>query len=78
MKVYGYEKSNEDFVELREASIECTMDELDRIIKFLQNTKEQHNKAKGKTEICHSHYRDWDKEWSKEQSDIIIFTTFYD
>lgn len=56
MQVYGYKKDSDEFVELQEASIECKIKELDSIIEFLQNTREEHKKAMGKTKICHSHY----------------------
>jgi len=76
MKIYGYEIDNEKFVKLREVSIESSVDKLDKLIEFLEYVKEQHSKARGMTDICHSHYRDWDKQWTKEDSDLIIISTF--
>ena len=78
MQVYGYKKNSDDFVELQEASLECNIEELEKVISFLQHVKEQHSKVKGKSEICHSHYRDWDKTWNTELVDIIVITNFKD
>lgn len=75
MKVYGYKRNSEDFVNMQEASLECSLEELEKVISFLQHVKEQHGKVIGKTENCHSHYRDWDREWDKDETDIIVITT---
>lgn len=76
MKIYGYKKNSDEFVELEEASVECDLLELDNIIKFLKNVKDEHNKVSNKTDICHSHYRDWCKHWNKNDTDIIVITQF--
>lgn len=75
MKVYGYD-IEDNFHELREGSIECTVEELDKLCQFFLHVREQHKKAIGKTEMCHSHYRDWDKDWNGENSDVIVITVF--
>ena len=74
MIIYGYEKNSEDLLKLEEASILCNLTELEKIISFLQDVKREHEKVKSKIEISHSHYRDWDKEWDKSSSDLIIAT----
>ncbi|MCL1989646.1 MAG: hypothetical protein FWG67_02025 [Defluviitaleaceae bacterium] len=76
MKVYGYELKTEKFVTLKEASIACSMEELDKIIEFLQHVSESHKKAIGKTDFCHSHYQDWDSEWNQENTDLIVVSEF--
>lgn len=80
MKVYGYKRDGEkepsDFVELSEASIECSLNELEKIISFLETVKNQHSKVALKTELCHSHYRDWDGNWDENSTDIIVITPF--
>ena len=55
MKIYGYKKESDDFIELKEVSIECSIDTLDKVIDFLKQTRKLHNSVKDKTEICHSH-----------------------
>ena len=74
----GYRKDIENFVELKEVSIVCNMDELDKIINFLLHVKEQHNAVKEKTSTCHSHYRDWSDVWREGDSDLIIISNFTD
>ncbi len=76
MKVFGYQKDNDNLLELEEMSIQCSIEELDKIIHFMQDAKNAHNKVAGKTEMCHSHLQDWDKEWEKGEPDMIIVTTF--
>lgn len=74
MIIYGYEKDSEDLLKLEEASILCSVTELEKIICFLIEVKKEHEKIASNIEICHSHYRDWDKEWDKSSSDLIIAT----
>ena len=75
MKVFGYQKDSENLIELQEISFQSNMKELDKIIKFLQNVKEQHRKVMNEVELCHSHFRDWDPEWKPNSTDIIVVTT---
>lgn len=75
MKVFGYQKDSEDLIELQEISLQSDITELDKIIKFLQNVKEQHSKVIDGVELCHSHFRDWDVEWKPGSTDIIVVTT---
>lgn len=76
MKVYGYMENSSECIELEEASIYCSIEELDNIIQFLQFAKEQHMKVRNTTPMCHSHYRDWNKMWKKEETDLILATPF--
>jgi hypothetical protein len=74
MKVFGYQKDSEDLIELQEVSFQCNITELDKVIQFLQNVKEQHGKVIDEVELCHSHFRDWDVEWKADSTDIIVVT----
>lgn len=76
MKVYGYEKNNETMLELNEISICSSISELRKLVAFLENTINSHSSVAEKTEICHSHLRDWDSDWQTDQTDIIIVTKF--
>ena len=75
VKVFGYQNDSEELIELEEVSFKGNIRELDKLIKFLQQAKEQHSKVIGEVEMCHSHYRDWDTEWNPGTTDIIVVTT---
>jgi hypothetical protein len=76
MKVFGYQFDSEELIELKEVSFETNIEEIDIIINFFQHVKDQHSKAFGKTELCHSHFRDWYTEWKAGTADVIVVTTF--
>ena len=76
MKLFGYEKDSDKLIELQEATFLSDIEELDKLIEFLKDVKEKHCKVVEKTELCHSHYRDWDVEWKDCSPDIIIATSF--
>ena len=72
MLAYGYEwNSKEERPQiLREASLVCTMEELDDLIHMLQDFRAgQPQEQDGD----HRHFRDWSESWSKLSSDFIIF-----
>jgi hypothetical protein len=75
MKVYGYINNSSDLLELQEVSFQSNIQELDKLINFLQVVKEQHSNEIGKTDMCHTHFRDWDDEWQTGTTDIIIVTS---
>ncbi|MEN2776368.1 hypothetical protein ABCY62_15190 [Acetivibrio clariflavus] len=75
MKVYGYQFDSEELIELQEVSFQVDIKEIDKLIKFLQQVREQHSKVIDETELCHSHFRDWDTEWVTGTTDIIVVTT---
>jgi len=52
------------------------MEELNKIIEFLEHVRITHKKAIGKTPSCHSHYQDWDADWTQESTDIIVISKF--
>jgi len=79
MEIFGYEKSEilyeyeEKLLELREATIHCTYDELENILSFMAYAKEEWIRL-GET-YGHVHYRDWDGSWKRrsyETPDLII------
>jgi len=72
MKVYGYENNSDNLLELNEVTLKCSIDELDLIIEFLNVVKKEHQLYA--TELCHSHFQDWYKEWKSEMTDIIVVT----
>ena len=76
MKAYGYRNGDEELIELQEVSIQGSLEELDKIIDFLINVKKLHSSVSGETEICHSHLRDWDKDWKNGEMDFIVVTNF--
>lgn len=79
MRLYGtkgrYARKD---VTLKEITINCKEDELDKIINFLLDVKKYHSELKEKTPVCHTHLRDWDKTWRIGRPDIIIYTKFND
>lgn len=76
MKVFGYQKESELLSELREVSFKCTIEELEKLIDFLEQAKVEHSRVEGKTDLCHSHLRDWDETWEKGNPDVIVVSTF--
>lgn len=69
MIAFGYE-NNEDskLMKLSEATLQCSNEDLDRIIDFLTYIKNTPYEAED-----HFHYRDFYKDWTLEESDFIIF-----
>lgn len=71
MLAYGYpwqgERETPDL--LREASLVCSWQELDTLIAFLQELRD--NGQDGD----HRHYRDQDGGWDETHSDFILFLT---
>ena len=72
MKFFGYEKDSEKLMKLSEG----TLEELEDLIDFLKTVQEEHSKVAKKTDMCHSHFRDWSNKWNKEDSDFIVVTRF--
>lgn len=75
MKFYGYEPDSEKLLTLEEVSIDCTINELQNLIEFFTYVQERHFSVKDKTEMCHSHLKDWCKH-NDCKSDLIIVTRF--
>ena len=74
MLMYGYEKYKGLKVplELSEITLSCKKDELDKIIEFFKNIREE--SINSKMEVGdHWHYRDYNELWSEKESDLIVF-----
>ena len=83
MKISGYEKSKEESIsyaidtgtslELAEATIVCSLEELRKIESFMEYALEKLSLTR---EFADSHirYSLWNKNWSEESSDLVIFT----
>ena len=74
MLAYGYDWDSQGRrlpQTLREVSLDCSREELDRLIRFLQDVREE---AAGEKldSLSHWHFRDWDPAWTQEHSDFII------
>ena len=76
MKFFGYEKDSEKLMKLSEATFDGILEELEDLIDFLKTVQEEHSKVAKKTDMCHSHFRDWSNKWNKEASDFIVVTRF--
>ena len=76
MKFFGYEKDSEKLMKLSEATFDGTLEELEDLIDFLKTVQEEYSNVAKKTDMCHSHFRDWSNKWNKEDSDFIVVTRF--
>jgi hypothetical protein len=75
MKAYGYERGNEDAespLELREATLALTVNEISTVIAFLQHAKEKFSQGEPVAEHAHVHFRDWLPGWTDSEADIVI------
>ena len=74
MLAYGYEWDSEGQLPetLREVSLDCSREELDRLIEFLQIVRRE---AEGEAldSQSHWHFRDWYPAWTETHSDLIIW-----
>ena len=76
MLAYGYPfDSDIEMPEvLCETSLLFTREELDSIISFLEMIRDEYKNYADVTGI-HRHFRDFDKTWNKEHSDLIVCLT---
>ena len=77
MLVYGWKKDDESELlplELKEATLLCTKDEIDKLIHFLNDIKKEIEQTPciDMKEDWHWQYRDWFEEWTEEEGDFII------
>lgn len=69
--VYGH------FVDAtKEVTIDCSIEQISRLIKFLQYVEKEFLEYSNIDESLHLHYRDWDTNWQIGTSDLIINTYF--
>ncbi len=73
MIAYGHEWDSEGQLPqtLREVSLDCSREELDQLIEFLQQVREESEGVKLDS-LSHWHFRDWSESWTKKHSDFII------
>ena len=73
MLAYGYEWNSEGELPqtLREVSLDCSREELDRLIEFLQGVREAAREEELDS-LSHWHFRDWSESWTEKHSDFII------
>lgn len=77
MRIVGYNK-NDVFVELREASICCTAEELKELRDFFDAVYEDYSSRSAEEfdalvrRGAHSHLRDFSEKWEKTSSDLIV------
>ena len=82
MIITGYqvddaEREFSTMLTLREGTISCTIDEVDKIIEFLRFAKEEYEFLRNHPEPSyHFHYSEWNKEWTCNSSDFIISIPF--
>ena len=76
MKFFGYEKDSEKLIGLKEVTFDGNLEELEELINFLKDVQEEHIKVAQKTDMCHSHFRDWSSDWNTKDSDFIVVTRF--
>ena len=74
MLAYGHDwDSGEKLpLTLQEVSLDCSREELDRLIEFLQSVRRE---AEGEAldSLSHWHFRDWYPAWTETHSDLIIW-----
>lgn len=73
MLAYGYEWNSEGRLPdtLREVSLDCSREELDQLIEFLQQVRREAEGVKLDS-LSHWHFQDWSESWTKAHSDFII------
>jgi len=85
MELYGSKKIGRKSIRISDVVIRCDFNEIDSIISFLTHAKDvlylekklPHDdviRTGQKMIYPHYHYRDWDKNWKKENPDIIVIT----
>lgn len=69
MEIFGYDRNDSGYkklIKLSQASICCNKKELEEIIGFLNEVRDNFD------EDGHWHYRDYNKDWTEKESDLII------
>ena len=59
-------------LDLEEVSLQCTLEEINKMIKFLMEARKQHTKILRKIDICHSHLKNGDDGWRNGDPDLIV------
>jgi len=72
MKFYGI--INDEEISLNQIVLNCNLEEIQKLIIFLQIVKERHTFYLKDSDECHTHYKDWNKEWNRNIPDLVIVT----
>ena len=75
MEIFGYDKNDTNYkklIKLSQASICCNKKDLEEIISFLTNVRDNYDND------GHWHYRDHNKSWTEKESDLIICLDRFD
>lgn len=74
MKITGrsWNGPEDEAIDLETITITCTLDELNRMLLFVKGLKRAYDQGRKKAEMCYSHFRDWDEEWTGDMPDIAI------
>lgn len=80
MQLAGCERVTLRYVDLKDLTIVCTLDELGMLANFFQNTYEDalqvSQDASERDTLHHTHYQDFCAEWVPAESDLVITTIF--
>lgn len=75
MEIFGYDRKDSEYkklIKLSQASICCNKNELNGIIDFLTNVRDNFDND------GHWHYRDHNKSWTEKESDLIVCLDRFD
>lgn len=76
MKIYGYKKEELDLCsspsELREASVQCSVEELKELMLFLTEAYEELKDYSFPYGCCTLQFRDWSHNWKSGDSDFVV------
>ena len=74
MKIVGrrWSEAEEDAYPLDQITITCTLDEMNRLLLFVKGLKRAYEQGRKKAEMCYSHFRDYDEDWTADMPDIAI------
>lgn len=75
MKIFGRTEKGTESLALKEVVMECSVEEIGRLLSFFEMVKERHDYYADISDECHTHFRDWEKEWETSDPDLIIVTT---
>jgi len=77
MRAFGYRTDDEDAeqpIELREVTLLCNADDLRRLRAFIDGVLTERTAMGALSgEEWHEHLRDKDKQWTKDESDVILY-----
>lgn len=72
MQLFGYERNKEKSLDISEATMICSKEELDKIIEYLQSIREE-IKEDYIDPNEHWHYSDYNEEWVEKDSELVVF-----